>query len=138
MGLLHRRTHLAVPHAHGRLREVVAQLQTHEGKGILSLRIRFPEPLHLIRFAQRGIKATHKVTFLLRGIHLLTLSIVPVRRIPTCCIRLVAPRVRLQSSKKVSQNGKENTSRLVCGDCSSHFPKSFWNFFSYRSDVILH
>lgn len=31
---------------------------------------------------------------------MLTLSIVPVRRIPTCCILLVAPRVRLQSSKK--------------------------------------
>lgn len=107
------------------------------GRGVLSLRIRFPEPLHLIRFTQRDIKATHKVTFLLRGIDLLTLSIVPVRRIPTCCIRLVAPRVRLQSSKKVSQNGKENTYRLVCGNCSSR-TKSFWNFFSYKSDVILH
>lgn len=100
VGLLHRRANLAVPHAHGRLREVVAQLQTHKGKGIISLRIRFPESLHLMRFTQRDIKASHKVTFLPRGRHLLTLSIVPVRRIPTCCILLVAPRVRLQASKR--------------------------------------
>lgn len=58
VGLLHRRTNLAVPHAHGRLWEVVAQLQTHKGKEIISFCIRFPESLHLIRFTQWDIKAT--------------------------------------------------------------------------------
>lgn len=74
----------------------------------------------------------HKVPFLLREIHLLTLSIVPVRRIPTCCILLVAPRVRLQLSKKglKKKKRKKKSADPFVPICSSR-TKSFWNFFSY-------
>lgn len=61
MGLLHRRTDLAVPHAHGHLWKVMAQLQTHMGKSIISSPIRFPESLCLIRFVQEEIKSTSTV-----------------------------------------------------------------------------
>lgn len=105
VGLLHRRSHLAVPHAHRRLWEVVAQLQNtgvcypHGPRGTVTnpvcsggvnfmCRVRtFPPPPHFKK-----------------GMFLFTLSRVPARRMPTCCILLEVATDLLQMRKNKQKN----------------------------------
>ena len=91
VGLLHSGAHLAVPHAHWSLREVVAQLQTG---GRPSAKRPETNPV-----CSAELHTTHKGRFLF----LFTLSSVPVRRMPNCCILLAVVAALLQGQRFQTQ-----------------------------------